>query len=906
MRRLHDPSYFQRDEIIILTETLLTEPFPLEDKTVYNSFAKKSPGAGRPSGGIAVYLRKGGPRMKIVHSDENTLLLCCDSFSIGAFYVQPDCSIEQVLSIVGDGLTKLDLSRPALIGGDFNCRIDSATTSSEGHALREFMERLGLRCQNQADAKTYICFNGSSTIDLIFTNGACSGTRVEDLEVRKHQPVRTEVLLREFSPAPQHRTLSRKIRREKLRTAEYPPAHALSEETVDGIEAAITTKVIRCCDRRKRWVRTAPRWFDSRCYRLRQEVLALLRKCRSDPTASTRYALARRHYHHELKIVKRRFDLEEERKLLSETSRHPHLYLRRGRVETAPPIEPEEVKSHFKQLLWNEEARNRPPVRVQLPLTYDQFIADRPFTREEIAGVLRTLPSKESSGPSGCFYEHWQQTEKVIHRNLKLLFDKIFDEGRLPTSWHNARLSLLFKGGAHTGRSDPNLYRGIASEEALKKIFCKLLISRLEPVLDRALPDEQFGFRRGMGTLDAIHFFSSEVERVVETQGTMYAVFIDCVKAFDRAPRVLMVQSFAEAGVGGKALRVIDSFFDEDLLQIQLQHEKVSVRQNDGTPQGNPLSCLAFILLIRGLVDFIRAESRAFVCLYADDIVVAHPDLNGLRNILPKISTWLRKQGLEINKNKTKVVKFGRAPRSAKDDRLLLDGRPLELVKNFRYLGVRFSRSVGNFHAHIEERTSLAISASFTVIGKLNRLSLHTAIALFKMKLMPIISYGLKRVWNHLTSTDFKKLEQCFTLYMKRALSLHRSTRSRYVYALTGSPLMINEIRERIREEQTPPFIQVLQEWSKKVNDALSELEQEEIFRKRQLWAESASDERHVYTRYLVHGYHHLLCTDNSFHDADGAKCLCRYCGDSCPKYHAAKCRSGLTSLYCLSKKKTS
>ena len=139
---------------------------------------------------------------------------------------------------------------------------------------------------------------------------------------------------------------------------------------------------------------------------------------------------------------------------------------------------------------------------------------------------------------------------------------------------------VLSEGGASDDESDPNLYRGVASEETLKKIFCKLLISRMEPMLDGALPNEQFGFRRSLGTLDAIRFFQSELERAVAKHGKVYACSIDCVKAFDRASRMMMVRSFAEAGVNGQTLKIIDSFFDEDLLQIQLQDGVVSVSQS--------------------------------------------------------------------------------------------------------------------------------------------------------------------------------------------------------------------------------------------------------------------------------------------------------------------------------------
>ncbi|XP_018494505.1 uncharacterized protein LOC108864068 [Galendromus occidentalis] len=870
--------------------------------SAYNSFATVNPGAGRPSGGISIYIRYGGPKMKIVHSDECSLLLSCNNFSMGAFYLQPNCSIEEVLSIVGDRMAKLDFTKLVIVGGDFNCRIDSPSTTNRGSILLEFMESLGLLCQNRAEEQTYICFNGGSTRDLVFTNGIARNIKVEDLEVRKHLPMKLRIPLKGFKSPPQMRTLSRKIRKRKLGAVGRASVPISSDSDLNEIEATITAKVMSCCDSRKQWKRTAQRWFNSTCYRSRREVLALLRESRSDPAARTRYCQARRQYHSVPISMKKNFELEEERKLLLEVQQRPYLYLKRRRKGLEPLLQPEEVKCHFDRLLWNEDASDRPSVLSQLPLTAEQHIINQLFTEVEISHVLCSLPSRKSAGPSGCYYEHWRQTEKVILRDLRILFNKILDQGRLPSTWHRARLSLLFKGGVHDNRSDLNLYRGIASEETLKKVFCKLLISRMEPLLDESLPCEQFGFRRGVGTLDAIHYFLSEVERTVSAHGKIYAVFIDCTKAFDKASRALMLQSFADVGVGGQALKIIDSFFGEDHLEIQLQHEKVHVSQNDGTPQGNPLSCLAFILLIRNLVDFIRSEPKAFVALYADDIVIAHPNLNGLRSVLPRISTLLRARGLEINRNKTKVVKFGRSARLGKDDHLKLEGQPLEFVKTFKYLGVRFHYSVSNFHAHVEERVCQALTASYDDIKKLNRLSLDSAIILFKMKLMPVISYGLTRIWKYLTVKDLKKLEQCFTLYMKRALCLNRAARSRYVYVLSGAPLMIDVMRQRIRGDQTAAFSCMLQEWSKKVNDALTEVSREDIFKKPELWAGSGLDDRHKFTRYLVHGYHHRICTNSEFHDADENVCTCRYCGLLCGKYHATRCLAGKVSLHGLSR----
>lgn len=88
--------------------------------------------------------------------------------------------------------------------------------------------------------------------------------------------------------------------------------------------------------------------------------------------------------------------------------------------------------------------------------------------------------------------------------------------------------------------------------------------------MDKVLPSEQFGFRQGRGTGDAIHMLQSEVERVLKRpKSHLYAVFIDCVKAFDKASRHLIVDSLRQAGVGGYLLQVISSFFDHDTLLVE-------------------------------------------------------------------------------------------------------------------------------------------------------------------------------------------------------------------------------------------------------------------------------------------------------------------------------------------------
>ena len=55
-----------------------------------------------------------------------------------------------------------------ILAGDLNCRIDIRQPKAE--QVIRFIEGEGLTLANKAEEKTYVCHNGSSTIDLVFTN----------------------------------------------------------------------------------------------------------------------------------------------------------------------------------------------------------------------------------------------------------------------------------------------------------------------------------------------------------------------------------------------------------------------------------------------------------------------------------------------------------------------------------------------------------------------------------------------------------------------------------------------------------------------------------------------------------------------------------------------------------------
>ena len=381
-------------------------------------------------------------------------------------------------------------------------------------------------------------------------------------------------------------------------------------------------------------------------------------------------------------------------------------------------------------------------------------------------------------------------------------------------AWHRTRLSLLFKGKGGDPTDSLDNFRGIASEATLKKIFFKGVIRRIEVSVENRLPPQQFGFRRGTGTRDALHVVISEIERTFAREEMLYAVLVDCKKAFDRAPRHLMARALKNAGVNGSMLGVILAFFDDDKLQVDTGSGAAYVLQNRGTPQGDPLSCIAFSLLLADLPSEVLHEFRTgFIAMYADDIIIAHRNRLLTQNMLNLVGRILQQNGLDLNPAKTEVLKYRRGGPLGARDRFYWQGERLEIVPSAKYLGVRLQTSGLVFTSHIEEVVSRSLTTVYADIGDPYGLSIETAIKLFELKLLPQVSYGLERLWEYLTTANLRTLERSFTVFMKRTLRLSRSSKSRYVYLMADTVPMVETIRARVKGSRTQAFEEFISSW---------------------------------------------------------------------------------------------
>ena len=114
---------------------------------------------------------------------------------------------------------------------------------------------------------------------------------------------------------------------------------------------------------------------------------------------------------------------------------------------------------------------------------------------------------------------------KVLHS----ICQKIWKTQQWPQDWkRSVFISIPKKGNA----KECSNYRTIALISHASKVMLKILQARLQQYVNRELPDDQAGFRKGRGTRDQIVNIRWIIKKAREFQKNIYC-FIDYTKAFD-------------------------------------------------------------------------------------------------------------------------------------------------------------------------------------------------------------------------------------------------------------------------------------------------------------------------------------------------------------------------------------
>ena len=416
----------------------------------------------------------------------------------------------------------------------------------------------------------------------------------------------------------------------------------------------------------------------------------------------------------------------------------------------------------------------------------------------EVENAINKLKNNKSPGIDEIPAELIRAGGPQIAKEIHVICNKIWKEGRWPTDWSRSILVMLPKKGCL--RECTN-YRSISLISHMCKIMLNVLLERMKGALEAQLSEEQGGFRKDRSTVQQILTLRLIAEEVTERQGKLYNCFIDFQKAFDSVWHQGLWAVLNNMMVPEKLVTTIKALYEHSQVAVR-SGETIGdwVKMTVGSRQGDPLSPLLFTALLEKVMEKMECEERGGVKIqgqvikdlrFADDIDMLAKSEEDLQSQVTSVHEDSKRYGLQMNKKKTKVMVMGK---ENSDANIQVEGEEIECVNQFIYLGSLISND-NDCSKEIKRRIGIAVGA----LGKLCDIWKSSSVLLKeKMKLLDACVFSTLmyacETWT-LKKTDIQRLNSFEMKCYRKVLGIrwNQFVRNERVRELVSRPKEIVE-----------------------------------------------------------------------------------------------------------------
>lgn len=190
-----------------------------------------------------------------------------------------------------------------------------------------------------------------------------------------------------------------------------------------------------------------------------------------------------------------------------------------------------------------------------------------------------------------------------------------------------------------------------------------------------------------------------------------------------------------------------------------------------GVKQGCPLSPTLFGLYIDNLEAWLSKDGGGDsiqlagyvvkLLLYADDLILISKIAHGLREHLKALEHFCQEVGMQVNTTKTKIMIFS-FNRKVKQHIFLFEGSPLDIMKEYKYLGIYFHHKL-SWETCRSKRIQGGWKASFLLQNRCRKDELwdwKTMKTLFGLLVTPVVLYGCEVWGSNMSKCSWRQIER--------------------------------------------------------------------------------------------------------------------------------------------------
>lgn len=316
----------------------------------------------------------------------------------------------------------------------------------------------------------------------------------------------------------------------------------------------------------------------------------------------------------------------------------------------------------------------------------------------------------------------------------------------VPDLWKVAEVIMIRKPGKSP--QDASSYRPISLLPIMSKLFEKLLLKRLKPILDskNLIPDHQFGFREQHSTIDQVHRITNTIEKTLEEKKVCSTVFLDVAQAFDKV---------WHEGLMLKLRKMLPGEF-ADILESYLSNRAFRIRQDDayselkeikaGVPQGSVLGPVLYLLYTCDIPEL----KNNTIATFADDTAIMAVGntyaeaAEKVQEAVNKIHGWTQQWRIKLNETKSVHINF--TNKKEEYHPIFINNKLIPYENTAKYLGMTLDAKL-RWKAHVKKKKDeldLRYKRMYWLLGRHSALTVHNKMLLYKQVLMPVWTYGIQ------------------------------------------------------------------------------------------------------------------------------------------------------------------
>lgn len=382
-------------------------------------------------------------------------------------------------------------------------------------------------------------------------------------------------------------------------------------------------------------------------------------------------------------------------------------------------------------------------------------------TPNETKSEITSLNNKKSSG--------YDKIDAIAIKSLPfkgivfltLIFNSILRLQYFPSQWKCAEIIMVLKPSKPI--NEVSSYRPISLLPIFSKIFERLLLKRLLPVLEKnsIIPDHQFGFRHKHGTPEQCHRICKAIIDSLENKKYCSAVFLDIQQAFDKVWHSGLLYKLKNI-LPAPFYTFFLSYLSNRYFYVKINNDVSNIHQIEaGIPQGSVLGPVLYTIFTYDM----PTTDDVTVATYADDtaFISSHKSPSEASRILQiqldNLQHWLTKWNIIVNTQKSNHITF--TLRKENCPPVCLNGTAIPSKDNVKYLGLHLDRRL-TWKVHINakrKQLDIKFKQMYWLLGPKSQLSLENKVLLLKTILKPIWTYGIE-LWGTASISNIEILQR--------------------------------------------------------------------------------------------------------------------------------------------------